>query len=194
MPPRWTTDNLGIGQPEHASDELLRLLNAISFLTDQVNELQINPENQKQINSRIGNALANSNTLKPVQQRFWEGPLALHVLLNPKHTILRFDIQNYSAWLDNFTTIITFVYKISQISIDKFLAMLNGNNASSMLIVILQTIDNSTKKLLSKQNSTPASLFLTLKLHCYCLSHLHKLGTVRNLIANIKVTQSCSTS
>ncbi|MBW0473951.1 hypothetical protein O181_013666 [Austropuccinia psidii MF-1] len=74
MPPRRTTNNLGIGQPENASDDLLQLLNAISSLVDKVNELQIDQENQKQIKSRIGNTLANSNTLNPVQRQFWEDP------------------------------------------------------------------------------------------------------------------------
>ncbi|MBW0529365.1 hypothetical protein O181_069080 [Austropuccinia psidii MF-1] len=130
------TDNPGFRQPEHASDDLPCLLNTISSLTDKVNELQLNMESQKQINNKFNAAPANPHILNPVQRWFWEDPLALHFSLNPKHTILRFN------------------------------ATLVDNNASNVQIVILQTIDESTKSLLSKQNPSPASLFLALKICC----------------------------
>ncbi|MBW0493091.1 hypothetical protein O181_032806 [Austropuccinia psidii MF-1] len=188
MPPRHTTDDPGVGQPEHASDDLPRLLNAISSLTDKVNELQLDLESQKQMNNKFNAAPANHHILNPVQRRFWEDPLALHFSLNPKHTILRFDGRNFSMWLENFVTTITFVFKINLISIDNFLATLVNNDTSSVQIVILQTIDDSTKNLLSKQNPSPASLLLALKLCCDRSSRLDKLDTVRNLLASIKDT------
>ncbi|MBW0492080.1 hypothetical protein O181_031795 [Austropuccinia psidii MF-1] len=188
MPPRRMTDDLGVGQPEHASADLPCLLNAISLLTNKVNKLQLDLESQKKINNKFNTAPANPHILNPVQRRFWDYPLALHFLLNLKHTILRFDGQNLSMWLENSATTITFVYKINQILIDSFLATLVDNDASSVLIVIVQTIDDSPKSLLSKQHPSPASLFLALKLHCDHSSCLDKLNTVRNLLTSFKDT------
>ncbi|MBW0536969.1 hypothetical protein O181_076684 [Austropuccinia psidii MF-1] len=99
MPPRRTTKNLGIGKLEHVSDELLQLFNAISSLTNKVNELQLDLDSQKKLNNKFINAPANPHTLNPVQGWFWEDPLALHFSLYPKHTILHFDGRNFSMWL-----------------------------------------------------------------------------------------------
>ncbi|MBW0469400.1 hypothetical protein O181_009115 [Austropuccinia psidii MF-1] len=162
MPPRRTTDDLGIGQPEHVSDDLPYLLNAISSLTDKVNELQLDLENQKQINNKFNLTPANPHTLNHVQRRF--------------------------------VTTIKFVYKINQIAINNFLAPLADKDGSSVLLVILKTIDDLTKSLLSKTHSSPASLFSALKLRFDCSSRLDKLDNVRHLLASFKFTNLRNTT
>ncbi|MBW0522986.1 hypothetical protein O181_062701 [Austropuccinia psidii MF-1] len=77
---------------------------------------------------------------------------------------------------------------------DHFLATLVRKDASSVVIVILQTIDDSTESLLSKNNPSPESLFSAIKLRCNSSSRLDKLDTVRHLIASFKDTSSQNTA
>ncbi|MBW0485568.1 hypothetical protein O181_025283 [Austropuccinia psidii MF-1] len=114
---------------------------AVSSLTDQVQMLQIDLESQNQINQELSWTPENQPS-NPVQRRFWEEPLSVHLSLNPKHVTLSFDGRNYVTWLKAFGMTI------------------------HVKLILLQTIDNSTKNLISKTPSTSAGIFLEIKQHC----------------------------
>ncbi|MBW0564213.1 hypothetical protein O181_103928 [Austropuccinia psidii MF-1] len=193
MPPRQSPDDLGIGQPEHSADNMSQLMSAVSSLTNKVQMLQIDLESQKQINQELARAPANQPS-NPVQRRFWEDPLSVHLSLNPKHVTLAFNGQNYLAWLEAFGTTIQFDFKIPMTSMDSFLPTLTANDDSSVKLILLQTIDDSTKNLISKTSSTLAGIFLAIKRRCDKCARLNKLETTKSLLALIKNDQPRNTA
>ncbi|MBW0518766.1 hypothetical protein O181_058481 [Austropuccinia psidii MF-1] len=193
MPPRRTTDDLGVGQPEQDAEDIPRLFGQ---LTEKVQAPQLDLDTQKQLNQQLLNAPENQNLnqIEPVQRRFWKGPLALHFFLNPEYVMLGFDGKNYITWLECFSTTINFVYKIPPSAIDNFLPTLTNNDEASVLIVLLQTIDDSTKNRLSKPSITPSCLFLDIKRRCDSSERLDKLDLVRQLLCLIKNDKQRATS
>ncbi|MBW0464063.1 hypothetical protein O181_003778 [Austropuccinia psidii MF-1] len=185
MPPRKSPDDLGVGKPEHSADNMSHLMLAVSSLTDQVQMLQINLESQKQINQELSWTLANQPS-NPVQRRFWEEPLSVHLSLNPKHMTFAFYVCNYVTWLKAFGMTIWFVFNVPMASTDSFLLTLPANDDSSFKLILLQTIDNSTKNLISKTPSTLAGIFLAIKQHCDKCVRLDKLVTSKSLLALLR--------
>ncbi|MBW0488904.1 hypothetical protein O181_028619 [Austropuccinia psidii MF-1] len=175
MPPGRTTEDLGTGQLETPHEDVTRLLSA------------------KGLNQDILSTPANQQ-LHPAQRRFWKDPLALHFSLNSKHAMLRFDGRNYVVWWENLTTTINFLFDNPSGPLELFLAGLDGSDKSSMMLVLLQTIDDSTKGPLSSCHKTLSSLFSAIKKPCDRSEPLDELDSIRRLITLLKDNQPRNTA
>ncbi|MBW0551967.1 hypothetical protein O181_091682 [Austropuccinia psidii MF-1] len=192
MPPRQSPDDLGFGQPEHSADNMSSLMSVVGSLTDKAQMLQIYLESQKQINQELSWAPANQPS-NLVQRHFWEDPLSVHLSLNLKHVTLAFYGPNYVTWLEAFGMTIQFFFNVPMASMDS-LPNLTANDYSSFKLILLQTIEDSTRNLISKTSSTSAVIFLAIKRRCDNCAHLDKLEPAKSLLSLLKDDRLQNTS
>ncbi|MBW0475983.1 hypothetical protein O181_015698 [Austropuccinia psidii MF-1] len=153
MLPRKVADDDSSEKESHAN-ELSRVLEAVNALTSKVQSLQLDLDSQRRISQVPDDNL--------IQRKFWKDPLTLHFSINPKKIYLSFDGKNFPMWKDTVLNTISYVYKVHNPIIPNFFKTITNNAESSFLLILRQTIDDSTQQLLSDYNTT-TSLFAALQ-------------------------------